>query len=195
MARPATVQIQRFELGQSFEIPQPCIGYFSQCQGHFNHWLARTLLIPRDLAAQLLDLGNRLRFIRLRFCRQGENRGKRKNQQQREQDTVHGIVLYRKWARRESRPCILAVGPLPRPSTSMIIFAASLPAVNQLLRPSTSYCAVGAFGGPFKIAVLALRRQSPGRLRSEGREAGHQPVGLGLRRLPMFRQSRAILLS
>ena len=192
-----SAQVQQLELGQSFEVCQRRVadrrmlcspGHGTSVRERYrNDWLARTLLILSDPATQLLDLGNRLRFVRLRFCRPAENRGKQQAQQ-REQDSVHGIVLSRKWARRKSRQCILAVGPLLGPAASMIIFTASLPAVNQLLR---------CWGIPRSLqdSHSRPRRQSPGRLRSEGREAGHEPARLGLRCLRMFRQWRAILLS
>ena len=56
----------------------------------------------------------------------------------------------------------------------MIIFAARLPAVNQLLR-------CWGIGRSVQDSHSRPRRQSHRRLRSEGREARHAPARLGLR--------------
>ena len=70
-----------------------------------NGWLARTLFIESDPAAQLLDFGNCLRFFRLLFCRPAENGGQRQGQhQQPKRDSVHEVLLIIIRASRKEYP-------------------------------------------------------------------------------------------
>lgn len=63
------VEGQLSELGEPFKVFQPSVRDFGAVEIYGNRWLVRTSLINGDLAAQLLNLGNRVSLLGVRVCR------------------------------------------------------------------------------------------------------------------------------